>query len=213
MSGRSQPIVIPIMEQHCSIYKLQVCALLQMLVPELDQNAVGVKTEPVDGTKLVSLLNQVLEANKPDGPASSDMTSEPDVKHDMRLSQHVPTPHTHVTTPQVHATPHHQVTEPHMQVNSHERAAIPQTHIPSLQTHVPSSQTHIPSSQTHVPSQQKHIPSSQTHVSSQQTHVSSQEHVMAISQHDTSSQIDVTTQNGDNSAVKAEIYSTSVFHS
>ncbi|KAL5264781.1 hypothetical protein ACHWQZ_G005748 [Mnemiopsis leidyi] len=42
----------------------QVCALLQMLVPELDQNAVGVKTEPVDGTKLVSLLNQVLEANQ-----------------------------------------------------------------------------------------------------------------------------------------------------
>ena len=35
-----------------------------MLVPELDQNAVGVKTEPVDGTKLVSLLNQVLEANQ-----------------------------------------------------------------------------------------------------------------------------------------------------
>ena len=43
---------------------VQVCALLQMLVPELDQNAVGVKTEPVDGTKLVSLLNQVLEANQ-----------------------------------------------------------------------------------------------------------------------------------------------------
>ena len=43
-----------------------------MLVPELDQNAVGVKTEPVDGTKLVSLLNQVLEANQAgdDGPSS-----------------------------------------------------------------------------------------------------------------------------------------------
>ena len=48
---------------HFTIY-VQVCALLQMLVPELDQNAVGVKTEPVDGTKLVSLLNQVLEANQ-----------------------------------------------------------------------------------------------------------------------------------------------------
>ena len=43
-----------------------------MLVPELDQNAVGVKTEPVDGTKLVSLLNQVLEANQSgEGAATS----------------------------------------------------------------------------------------------------------------------------------------------
>ena len=70
-----------------------------MLVPELDQNAVGVKTEPVDGTKLVSLLNQVLEANKPEsedgtaGGSSSDvMQAEPlpDIKHEMRLSQHLP---------------------------------------------------------------------------------------------------------------------------
>lgn len=55
----------------------QVCALLQMLVPELDQNAVGVKTEPVDGTKLVSLLNQVLEANQAgeDASSSQSMTS------------------------------------------------------------------------------------------------------------------------------------------
>lgn len=42
-----------------------------MLVPELDQNAVGVKTEPVDGTKLVSLLNQVLEANQGEEASSS----------------------------------------------------------------------------------------------------------------------------------------------
>ena len=42
-----------------------------MLVPELDQAALGVKTEPVDGTKLLSLLNQVLEANKTTTASSS----------------------------------------------------------------------------------------------------------------------------------------------
>ena len=81
------PVPSPLLLPHLTIY-VQVCALLQMLVPELDQNAVGVKTEPVDGTKLVSLLNQVLEANQAGEEAAASqpttssqqqpVTSQPD---------------------------------------------------------------------------------------------------------------------------------------
>jgi len=50
----------------------QVCALLQMLVPELDQVSLGVRNESVDGTKLVNLLEQVLAANQEDGGAEQN---------------------------------------------------------------------------------------------------------------------------------------------
>ena len=50
-----------------------------MLVPDLDQDELGVKNESVDGPKLTALLKQVLEANGPkdqEVPAPSSVKTE-----------------------------------------------------------------------------------------------------------------------------------------
>eukprot|EP00116_Pleurobrachia_bachei_P016246 sb/3476508/ len=52
----------------------QVCSLLEMLVPDLDQNELGVKNESVDGPKLTALLKQVLEANNTTPPEEESET-------------------------------------------------------------------------------------------------------------------------------------------
>jgi hypothetical protein len=78
-----------------------------MLVPELDQNAVGVKTEPVDGTKLVSLLNQVLEANQAgeEGSSSQPITSQQPVTSKTESSSSFSTVKTEILNPATHVSP------------------------------------------------------------------------------------------------------------
>ena len=48
-----------------------------MLVPDLDQDELGVKNESVDGPKLTALLKQVLEAN---GPKDQEVPTHSSVK-------------------------------------------------------------------------------------------------------------------------------------
>ena len=47
-----------------------------MLVPDLDQNELGVKNESVDGPKLTALLKQVLEANNTTPPEEEEAVVE-----------------------------------------------------------------------------------------------------------------------------------------